>query len=476
MKIHGNSKRTLKVLFCDPPISSKSGTFEVKEFIKHKKYSIGVLSIMTYLKRQMPDCEVKYIKIPAIENEKDYINELRSYSPDIVGFPCYSLDFFMTYQLMKIMKKTFPQSHICCGGPHVNFFPEETLALPEVDSIVMGDGEKPFFELCNSLKEELPIKAEGVYTKESLKEKHVFEPYVYKDINTLPVPDIQLLDDYLSYTSFLTRKPLATIVTSRGCLFDCNYCSSKSSRYRMMNIDKVMETIGYYSSLGVHEFEFWDETFNPSIHRLKKFAEELRRNKNPITFAIRGAVVQNVNFESLTMLKEAGLRRIQFGIETTSDRLLKLLNKKIDKNKISEAVSFCNKLKISSVANMMIGIPTQTEEEVLEDFEFIKKIGPTYISVSIFNYAPRTELYNEYMRKNGNDDFWRRFAQNPDQDIVLRHCEDIIPRDRLYQLQSLFTRKYYFRPLYVLKYLSVVPGDELLLSTRLGLRMLFNRF
>jgi radical SAM superfamily enzyme YgiQ (UPF0313 family) len=431
---------------------------------------------MTYLKENMPDCQVKYIKIAEIENDEKYIDELKSYGPDIIGFPCYTIDFFMTYQLMKRIKKTFSQSHICCGGPHINLFPKETLALPEVNSIVMGDGEKPFFELCNSLIEGLPIKAEGVYTKDSLKEEHVFTPYFYKDINTLPVPGIKLLDDYLSYTSFLTRKPLATVVTSRGCPFVCNYCSSKTSKYRMINIEKVMETIDYYVSLGVHEFEFWDETFNPSINRLRNFAEELRKRKHPITFAIRGAVVQNVNFESLKALKEVGLRRIQFGIETTSKRLLQLLNKKIDKKKISEAISLCNRLRISSVANIMIGLPTQTESEIMDDFELLKKIGPTYISISIFNYAPHTEFYKEYIQKNGNNDFWRSFAENPQQDIVLRHCEDIIPRDRLYQLQSLLARKYYFRPLYLLKYLSMVPRDELLISTRLGLRMLLNRF
>jgi radical SAM superfamily enzyme YgiQ (UPF0313 family) len=125
---------------------------------------------------------------------------------------------------------------------------------------------------------------------------------------------------------------------------------------------------------------------------------------------------------------------------------------------------------------MMIGIPTQTEAEVLNDFEFINKIGPTYISISIFNYAPHTEFYKEYIRKNGKDDFWRSFAGNPQQDIVLRHCEDIIPRDCLYQLQSLLARRYYFRLLYLLNYLSVVPRDELLMSTRLGLKMLLNRF
>jgi hypothetical protein len=59
MKTSGKSKRTFKVLFCDLPISSKSGTFEVNKFIKHKKHSIGVFSIMKYLKKHMQDCEAK---------------------------------------------------------------------------------------------------------------------------------------------------------------------------------------------------------------------------------------------------------------------------------------------------------------------------------------------------------------------------------------------------------------------------------
>ena len=162
-----------------------------------------------------------------------------------------------------------------------------------------------------------------------------------------------------------------------------------------------------------------------------------------MTFAIRGAVVQNVNYECLKKLKEAGLRRIQFGIETTSERLLGIINKKIDRQKIADAIAICNRLKIGSVANLMIGLPTQTESEIVEDIEFIKKVNPRYISISIFNYAPNTEFYTHYLKENPTDDFWRKFARNPDREFI-HHCDDIITYERLYHLQSAMTKKVLF--------------------------------
>ena len=117
------------------------------------------------------------------------------------------------------------------------------------------------------------LTVNGVYLKEDLKNGDNFTPYFNKDINNLPIPDIKLLDDYLSYTSFLTDRPLGTIVSSKGCPFVCNYCSSKSVKYSMYKIEKIMDALSYYVSCGVYEYEFWDETFNPSIRRLLDFAE-----------------------------------------------------------------------------------------------------------------------------------------------------------------------------------------------------------
>jgi radical SAM superfamily enzyme YgiQ (UPF0313 family) len=195
-----------KVLFITPPIRSELATPEVREYIQHKKYPLGILSIMTYVKKHVPDCNTKILRVVDDASFKNLPNELASYSPDIVGFPCFSYDLDLIYRVIQKSRTVLPHTHICCGGPHVSFFPKETISLPEVDSIILGDGEKPFLDLCLHLKNKIPLTNQHVYTKSDLQTNTRFTPYLDKNLDDLPISDITLLNDYLSFQKFLNKK------------------------------------------------------------------------------------------------------------------------------------------------------------------------------------------------------------------------------------------------------------------------------
>ena len=241
-----------------------------------------------------------------------------------------------------------------------------------------------------------------------------------------------------------------------------------------MSIPRVVEIISQYVSWGIKEFEFWDETFNPNIKRLTEFAHAIKQKRLKISFAIRGAVVSNVDYESIKNLKEAGLRRIQFGVESCTQRLLELMNKKITREQMRKAFSISNSLKIPSVANMMIGIPTQTEQEISEDMAFVWKLNPTYVSISVFTYAPHTQFYLELLEKENSADYWKNFAQNPTREVELRHNYDFVDEEKLFELQATFTKKYYSRLSYLWRYLFMAQPDEIPKVLRLGTQTLFS--
>lgn len=469
-----------RVVLIETPFLSQTGTKEVQEYLQ-SKYNLALLSIGTYLKVNS-DFNVKIINMVNDRlTSDDLLDLLHKESPIVAGIPLYSYCLTEAYKIALRIKKELPYIHITVGGPHVSIYPRETAFLNAFDSIILGDGEVPFCKLCHQIRDNKNLDnamlPNGVYTKTSITDKTVLEPYTIDDINQLPIPDLTLLGDYKRYKDFLSNKVMGLLCSSRGCPNICYYCRSEKSKYRRYTVDYIINVLKYYKSMGIEYFEFWDETFNSSLGRLEKVADALIKADLGMNWTIRGAVVNHISADTLEKLKESGLRLIQFGVETTSPRLLKFLNKRINRKKISEAFDICHKIGIRTVANLMINIPGQTKEEIISDFDYIKKIMPTYISVSIYNWAPGTTLYEEALR-NGelSQDHWLEFALNPLTSEPVIHAVTEIDIKSVYKLRSDFVYSFYFNIKYVLFYMKIIDRSEIYKSIRISILMLKSYF
>ena len=465
-----------KILLLETPFLSQTGTEEVKAYVQ-SKYNLALLSLGSYI-RAHSDLEVSLINMVKDQMTEDsLIAKLRVHPPIVVGVSLYSYNLSISYGIIRRIKKEFPATHICAGGPHVNIFPKESLLLEGIDSIVLGDGEVPFLEICRRITQygtldqaDLPA---GIYTKKILSGQENWMPYVLADINKLPLPDISLLGDYKRYRDFLSGRIMGLVATSRGCPNVCHYCLSEKSRYRGFSIEHVMDTLRYYKRMGIEYVEFWDETFNSTKHRFSEFADAILEADLGLSLAIRGAVVNHTPLDILQKLRKAGLKLIQFGIETSSPRLLQYLNKHIDREKIKTAFQNCHEAGIRTVANLMINIPGQTRDEILSDFALIKEIKPTYVSISIYNWAPGTTHYEEAVKnKTLNRDFWREYAFAPvgPEPVVHPRCE--VDINEVYEIRDRFVRGYYFNFSYILNYVKVVEFCEIIPAIKTVLLML----
>ena len=121
----------------------------------------------------------------------------------------------------------------------------------------------------------------------------------------------------------------------------------------------------------------------------------------------------------------------------------------------------------------MINIPGQTREEIINDLEFIRRIDPTYVSISVYNWAPDTALYSEALA-NGTLtlDYWRQYAQNPIGDEPVHHYVTETTIDEVYALRDLFLRRYYFRPSYILPYLVRMSANEWIRALQIAFMMI----
>jgi anaerobic magnesium-protoporphyrin IX monomethyl ester cyclase len=460
-----------EILLLETPFVSQTGTDEVRAYVQ-SKYNLALLALGSYL-RAHSDLNVRLINMVKDRlDEAQLIERLQVSPPSVVGVPLYSYNLSESCRIIARIKSEFPRTHVCVGGPHVGMFPAETIQLPYIDSMVLGDGEEPFLQICRRVAEaggpdaldrlRLADLPPGTVTKTSHAAGFPVKPWAVEDLDVLPTPDLSLLGDHRRYRDFLSDRVMAILTTSRGCPYKCHYCSSESSKYRSFSIGRVIEIMRHYVSQGVEYIEFWDETFNPNKRRLAEFADALLESGLTVPWAIRGSVVLHVPEETIRKLKKTGLRVMQFGVETSQPRLIEYLSKRIDQPTIQQAFESCRRAGVRTVANLMVNIPGSTRVEMAADLEFLKRIRPTYVSISVYNWAPGTTHYREALRTGLlHHDHWRSYAADPSGEEPVLHARTEVPIEEVYRIRDEFVWRYYFNVTNVLNYLRLMEAREI---------------
>lgn len=440
-----------KILLINPAYISQlyTTTKDVHQAMERKP-PLGILSIGTYL-RQDTDFEVKLLdnQLEALKDE-ELARLIRDYRPDVVGITVVSFKLYSAYRVTQVVKESSPSTHVCWGGPHLSIFPKESLHLPGVNSIILGEGQIPFTRLCQNLSDGRKIEdIQGVYTIENEPDDHQFHEYLHPNSNALPMPDITLLP-YKKYRAFLTNDLMATAITSRGCPHRCIFCRLNFSNIRLLPIEKVIQLIESYLDLGIKEIEFYDETFNLNIKRVIEFANHVIKKRLKFRWSFRGRV-DVVNNEMLQLVKESGCQRIQYGVEAGTDRVLKILKKGTTVDDIRRCFELTNRVKIDTVAYFILGNPGETLEEMNRTIELAREIKPTYLEYAIFNISPGTESYEMALQQEViKRDYWREYAANPDVNMPVLVWEKDYSYEQLNEIRRKALRDFYMRPSYIL--------------------------
>lgn len=438
-----------RILLINPPYFFNKSAAKVTHLAMDKKPPLGVLYVATYLKLNS-NFEVKILDAELEKMTEEEIKQaIEKFQPTIVGLSVVSFKLFPIFKTLKIIKEVSPAAHICLGGPHLKIYPKETLEYPEVDSIVIGDGEIPFLKICQNLFEKKPLEEiAGCYTKNNIPTDGLFKKFETPDLNQLPAPDLTLLD-YKKYRSFLTNEIIMTTVTSRGCPYNCIFCQL-DQKVRLVSIKKVVDEIETFLKFGIREIEFYDETFNISVQRVIEFAEEIKKRGLKFNWSFRGRV-NTVNEEMLQKIKEVGCQRIQYGVEAGCDETLKTIKKGITTAMIRDCFNLTRKVGIETVAYFMIGNPSEKEKNIKETIDFACTIKPDFVNFAIFLLVPGVEAYRMALQTGVvKKDYWLEYIKNPQEKLPMLYWEKELTKEKLMKLRTLAIRKFYFRPAYII--------------------------
>ena len=359
-----------------------------------KVIPIGLLYLSAYLKKACPQVKVKLVDF-RLHPEKPYArieDDLEGFIPDIIGISSLSLELMEAIALARQCRTVFPESQLVLGGPASSSDYDVIAPLDVFDRIVVGEGEEIFKGLVN---QSIDHASKVLYASD--------HPAV--DVDYVDMPDYPLinLSDYFlrgsSHEAFQTHKRYVPIFTSRGCPFDCGFCFhifGKTVRFR--DIGNVCNEVDFLvQNYGIREIHIEDDVFNLKTDRVKHFfAHLIKENLRLAVSFPNGIIYTNIDADLVRTFKAAGVYRVSLGIESTSPRIMELISKKHDLQKLAEAIRLFDKYRILTHGFLITGFPTETEQDLEATVRFVEK--SRLHTFRFGHYVPfrRTPLYEHF--------------------------------------------------------------------------------
>lgn len=298
-----------------------------------------------------------------------------------------------------------PRIPIVWGGVHPTIQPDSTIQHNLADVVVINEGEETAVELARTLEAGGDLRqVRGIAFK--VAGRVVRTPERPKmDLDTLPRPDYSLVDLSNYFTiGHISRTRQLQIVTSRGCPFHCGYCYlllPELRGYRTISAQRVYDEIKYLSeNHGVKSIFFYDDYFFGNRQRILEFVELLEQKPLGIQFEVSCRIdfLVRESDEFLVRLRNAGFTELLIGVESGSDRILKMIHKGFTREQIIEANRKLAKAGIGSKLSWMAGFPTETKEDFYQTVDLMLKLtheNPfcSLTPLGIYTPYPGTELY-----------------------------------------------------------------------------------
>lgn len=344
-------------------------------------------------------------------NSRKIIDEFR---PDIMGVT--SLTGTMIIDGLKVtryVKDRFPDVKVVWGGIHTTILPEQSLAEPGIDYVVIGEGEQTFKELLNALEKNSDVKnIQGLGYKDESGRILINErrPPI-KDLDSIALIPWHLIKP----SRYVKHETL--FITSRGCPHRCAFCYNEKvnfQKWRGMSAERVKKEIEH--ALFYHpikRYRFDDDNFCVNKNRFYEILDFLPKDV-PLYFESR---IEYIDEEFCRRLKEFKDAFVFCGIESGDDEMLKTMRKDLTVEQIRNGYELINKYKINTSASFVIGAPGETRKQLKRTLELIDSVKPTRPSCCIFVPFPGSvfteALMNEGKLKEFNTlESWGKFTNS----------------------------------------------------------------
>jgi len=325
----------------------------------------------------------------------DKLVQLLKNKYDFVGVTSFSYSLPHVYALIDRIK-AHTKAPVVIGGPHVSVSHIKVLKDTNVDFAIKNEGEYTSYELLEQLQSPQPdfAKVKGLLWRNGSEPVENIDRPLIDDLEALPYPD---------YESFgIERYPCFKVkaiplITQRGCPYKCTFCSvplTMGGGFRSRCAADTVKEIEHWYNKGWRHFQINDDVFNLHPQRVIEICNLIIEKKIEITWELwNGMRVNAVTEELLIAMQKSGCRLVNFGCESGSPRVLKVIKKGLNKDMVMKAVTLTKKVGITSSVGFIAGHPTETYEEAKESLKFAKSLPATFINFNNATPYPGTELF-----------------------------------------------------------------------------------
>jgi anaerobic magnesium-protoporphyrin IX monomethyl ester cyclase len=305
---------------------------------------------------------------------KKTLNEI---NPDIVGVASWTSKLQSTFKILEISKTVNPEIITCVGGYHATALPATFTNHKHIDAVFVGPAEHSLPEwILNGCNKSLIIaKPQGI------------------DLKKTPFPD----RGALLFPEHYSSTDMGMLMTSRGCPYDCTFCSNKmitARYYQHYSVDQVRRELQHIvDNYNVDYLNVADANFLVNLKKSYKMIELFKEFGIP--WGTEGRI-DIINDELLETLIDSGCSSLCFGIETGTNKGMKLLNKGITIEQVEQASKILSRHKIKWKCFFIVGFPHETLEDMEKTRSFALNLGASYISLNSFVPLPGTEIYNTW--------------------------------------------------------------------------------
>lgn len=370
---------------------------------------------------------VQLLDLESHPNSKQIFNFIRKRlleKPKIIFIKVTTLNLDISKDIISLIKKkSLYQPKIYCYGQHATTRPKELEKLS--DGCIIGEPEDAMVEL--------------IKTGKLSKTKH----YESAAFLTNVAPDHSVFEkEYFSlYPTTKLLPKWGFVQTSRGCPFNCKFCSptlreSYGSKIRLKSISSIKKELSQLKATGKNSIYIIDDCFGTDTKNLKQISKELK--KLDFSWACQMRADQ-ITEEKIKNMKQNGCSSVCVGVESGSQKILKELNKGITVEQIKSAFKILNKYKIKTVAFFMLGSPTESLKDINKTITLYKEIKPTIIQVAFYTKYPslKKENLKRISMENLNYNITPSHYKNPGE-------YSKVNKSKLIDIQSRFYRMHYF--------------------------------
>ena len=422
---------------------------------KYIHTALGLRSIRAYAKAQ--GIETELIEDSAQTPLLSVLAEITAQEPDIVGLSVHIWNKNYVYSLIRLLRKVMPQVKIVAGGPEVSFEPQRIFGeCPQIDYIIMGEGEETFVQLVRALADGGEVPEHVAYQKDGK---------VIANGGTTVVDDLDVLEfPYLDLAEIVAAKKIVYYECTRGCPFNCSYCLSGISRnVRKRSLAKVYADLDSLIAAKVPLVKFVDRTYNLDENYFLPIMQHLAQADTDATFHFE-IKADLLSEKVLQFLETVPKGRFQFeiGVQTTNAPTLAAINRRDDWHKLTANVTrlLCSG-NIHLHLDLIAGLPYEGVAEFEKSFNDVYGLQPDMLQLGFLKVLPGTQMEQQ------RDEHGIIYMDEPPYEILATKYINYNELRFLKVLEDVFDHTYNSgRFVHTLAYLTALEGSAFRFYTK----------